>query len=86
MEKVIQAFLRERGREILEMDGFDLPEDMEAGIFQKLEEIKDLFKKFGGHGEKAMVEAINQYILLGLFYWWDTEVLVEKGITYTVRK
>jgi len=86
MEKLVQAYLREKGREILELDNWDLPEDMEERIFSILEELQGIIKSFGGHGQEEMEKAIHNYLVEGLFYWWDSDKLEEKGINITINK
>ena len=85
MEKLVKDHLRQKGWELLEMDNCDLPEDMEERLFSVLEELQDIFKSFGGYGEEEMLKVINYYLLEGLFYWWDSSVLEEKGITISIK-
>jgi len=85
MEKLVQDHLREKGRELLEMDNWDLPEDMEERITGVLEELQGIIKDFGGNGTVETLKVINYYLIKGLFYWWDSSVLEEKGITINIK-
>jgi len=84
MEKVIQLYFRELGREFLrdysELDAYYIGEDLEGLIQEYLEETQKIFKRASGTGAQKMAEAIQYYLMDGLFYWLYGENWEENGL------